>query len=113
MGQQDNSVYEGVAEALVEVLGLEPEEVRPDASIAGDLGAESLDVVDLLFHLKRRFGVQANVADIRTELVQAAAQTDVDESDEEAMEPLWQQVTVTHVVEWVKQHQSAPEGSRQ
>ena len=43
---------------LVEALNLDEDEVRPAATLQGDLGAESIDLVDILFRLEREFGVR-------------------------------------------------------
>ena len=46
-----------VRKRVAEVLALQPEEVRADASLVDDLGADSLDLVDLMFTLEKEFGI--------------------------------------------------------
>jgi acyl carrier protein len=40
-----------VAEVLVEALNVEEDEIRPAATLQGDLGAESIDYLDIVFRL--------------------------------------------------------------
>src|SRR5215469_649558 len=47
-----------VAEVLVEALNVEEDEVRPAATLQGDLGAESIDFLDIVFRLEREFGIK-------------------------------------------------------
>lgn len=53
-----DEIYEKVQDTLVDALGLEPDEVTPDATLAGDLGAESIDYLDIVFRLEKAFGVK-------------------------------------------------------
>jgi acyl carrier protein len=50
--------FERVKKIIVDKLGVNPEEVTPEASIKDDLGADSLDVVDLIMDLEDEFGMQ-------------------------------------------------------
>src|SRR5262245_53430196 len=47
-----------VARVLVEALNVEEDEVRPAATLQGDLGAESIDFLDIVFRLEREFGIK-------------------------------------------------------
>lgn len=51
-------IYEKVVATLVDSLNVEPEEIRPDATLQGDLGAESIDFLDIVFRLERGFGIK-------------------------------------------------------
>ena len=51
-------VYEKVQAALVDALGVDDEEVTPDATMVGDLGAESIDFLDIVFKLEKAFDIQ-------------------------------------------------------
>jgi acyl carrier protein len=53
-----------VTEALVGALGVEEDEVTKDATVLGDLGAESIDLLDILFRLERKLGVKIQAADL-------------------------------------------------
>lgn len=46
-----------VRDCLVTVLGVDADEVQPEASLIDDLGAESIDFVDLIFRMEKTFGI--------------------------------------------------------
>jgi acyl carrier protein len=50
-------VLEGVKECLAKVLDVPVESIREDSKIIHDLGADSLDFLDLSFHIQQKFGV--------------------------------------------------------
>ncbi|MFN8062793.1 MAG: acyl carrier protein [Vicinamibacterales bacterium] len=52
------SVADKVKAIIVEQLGVEEEEVTPDASFVEDLGADSLDTVELVMALEEEFGLE-------------------------------------------------------
>ncbi len=56
--QMDPVVWEKVQHAVAEALGLDDDEVEMDARLIEDLGAESLDFLDLVFRLERAFGIK-------------------------------------------------------
>ena len=51
-------VFEKVQTALVDALGVDEEEVTPEATMVGDLGAESIDFLDIVFRLEKSFGIE-------------------------------------------------------
>ncbi len=51
-------IYEKVSATLVEALNVDEDEIRPDATLQGDLGAESIDFLDIVFRLEREFGIK-------------------------------------------------------
>ena len=51
-------VFDGVKDALVEALAVDDEEVTPDATLVGDLGAESIDLLDIVFRLEKAFDIK-------------------------------------------------------
>ncbi len=51
-------VFEKVQAALVDALGVDEEEVTPDATLVGDLGAESIDFLDIVFRLEKAFDIK-------------------------------------------------------
>jgi acyl carrier protein len=51
-------IYTKVSDTLVEALNVEPEDVKPTATLQGDLGAESIDFLDIVFRLEREFGIK-------------------------------------------------------
>jgi acyl carrier protein len=52
------SVAEKVKSIIVEQLGVDEEEVTPDASFVDDLGADSLDTVELVMAFEEEFGIE-------------------------------------------------------
>src|SRR3954466_846566 len=56
----DGAVFEAVAIAL----GVNDDEVTRDATLLGDLGAESIDLLDILFRIERATGVKIEAADL-------------------------------------------------
>jgi acyl carrier protein len=53
-----------VKEAVVEALALDEDEVTPDATLMDDLGAESIDLLDILFRIEKSTGVKIEAADL-------------------------------------------------
>ena len=53
-----NEIFEKVSATLVEALTVDEEDVKPDATLQGDLGAESIDFLDIVFRLEREFGIK-------------------------------------------------------
>ena len=51
-------VFEKVKEIVVEQLGVEDEVIKPDTSFIDDLGADSLDIVELIMALEEEFDLQ-------------------------------------------------------
>ena len=51
-------VFEKVREALVDALGVDDDEVTPEATLVGDLGAESIDFLDIVFRLEKSFDIK-------------------------------------------------------
>ena len=52
------NTFEQVKEVIVEQLNVSPEEVKPEANFVEDLGADSLDVVEMIMALEERFGIE-------------------------------------------------------
>ena len=53
-----DEIYSKVTQVLVEALNVEEEEITPAATLQGDLGAESIDMLDIVFRLEREFGIR-------------------------------------------------------
>ncbi|MBZ4664988.1 MAG: acyl carrier protein [Mahella sp.] len=75
-------LFEKIRDVIVDQLGVEPDEVKLESSFIDDLGADSLDIVELIMALEEEF--------------------DMEIPDEEA-EKL---TTVNDVVEYIKSHQA-------
>ena len=53
----EEEIFEKVQTALVDALGVDDDEVTPDATLVGDLGAESIDFLDIVFRLEQAFSI--------------------------------------------------------
>jgi acyl carrier protein len=53
-----DEIYDKVTATLVDSLNVDEDEIRPDATLQGDLGAESIDFLDIVFRLERGFGIK-------------------------------------------------------
>jgi len=51
-------IFEKVKAALVDALALDDDEVTPEATLIGDLGAESIDFLDIVFKLEKAFDIK-------------------------------------------------------
>jgi acyl carrier protein len=51
-------VYDKIATVLVEALNVDQNEIQPAATLQGDLGAESIDFLDIVFRLEREFAIK-------------------------------------------------------
>jgi acyl carrier protein len=51
-------IYGKVTRVLVEALNVDEDEVTPEATLQADLGAESIDFLDIVFRLEREFGIK-------------------------------------------------------
>ena len=73
---QVDAVYPAVAKTIADALGCDLDEVKPDASLIDDLGAESIDFLDLVFRLERTFKLKIPrgkiIEDARGDLPEAA-----------------------------------------
>ncbi len=63
MGDFDEKIYEKVKTIVVEQLGISYGDVTPDASFVEDLGADSLDVVELVMALEEEFDLKISDED--------------------------------------------------
>lgn len=53
-----SSIFDQVKAIIVEQLGVDPEDVKSEASFVDDLGADSLDIVELVMALEEKFDLQ-------------------------------------------------------
>jgi acyl carrier protein len=56
--QSQDEIFSKVSATLVEALNVEEDEIRPTSTLQGDLGAESIDFLDIVFRLEREFGIK-------------------------------------------------------
>lgn len=57
MALAQEEIFEKVQDALVDALGVEDDEVTTEATLVGDLGAESIDFLDIVFKLEKSFDI--------------------------------------------------------
>jgi len=56
--QSQSEIYEKVSATLVDALNVDEGDIKPTATLKGDLGAESIDFLDIVFRLEREFGIK-------------------------------------------------------
>jgi acyl carrier protein len=56
--QSQDEIFSKVSATLVEALNVEEDEIKPTSTLQGDLGAESIDFLDIVFRLEREFGIK-------------------------------------------------------
>jgi acyl carrier protein len=54
----EDEVFEKVKETLIDALGVDDDEVTAEATLTGDLGAESIDFLDIVFRLEKAFDIK-------------------------------------------------------
>ena len=52
----NDDIFAKVRTVLIEALGADEDEITPQATLFGDLGAESIDILDISFQLEQAFG---------------------------------------------------------
>jgi acyl carrier protein len=58
MAQSRDEIFSKVQGVLADALGVDEDEVTPEASLREDLGAESIDFLDISFRLEKAFGIK-------------------------------------------------------
>jgi acyl carrier protein len=58
MAMSRDEIFNKVRETLVDALAVEPDEVNENATLTGDLGAESIDFLDIVFRLEKSFNIK-------------------------------------------------------
>jgi acyl carrier protein len=64
----ESANYEAVQTAVANALGIDEDEVTPEATLMDDLGAESIDLLDILFRIERSTGVKIQASDLGDEI---------------------------------------------
>lgn len=64
MAITEDKVLDSVRQSVGEALGVPVGEVLPAATLFDDLGAESIDLLDILFRIEKRTGVKIKAADV-------------------------------------------------
>jgi len=58
MAMTRDQILQEIQGVLVDALGVDEEEVKPDATLMADLGAESIDFLDIVFRMEKAFGIK-------------------------------------------------------
>jgi len=58
MAMSREEIFQEVQEVLVDALGVDEDEVTAGTTLIGDLGAESIDFLDIVFRLEKAFGIK-------------------------------------------------------
>ena len=58
MAASRDEIFEQVQEVMIDALGVDDDEVTQEATLMGDLGAESIDFLDIVFRLEKTFGIK-------------------------------------------------------
>jgi acyl carrier protein len=58
MAKSRDEIFQEVQEVLVDALGVDDDEVKAEATLMGDLGAESIDFLDIVFRLEKAFEIK-------------------------------------------------------
>ncbi len=58
MPMSKDEIFQKVKDVLVEALSVDEDEVTPEATLTGDLGAESIDFLDIVFRLEKSFNIK-------------------------------------------------------
>ena len=58
MAMSRDEIFQEVQKVMVDALGVDDDEVTAEAILMGDLGAESIDFLDIVFRLEKAFGIK-------------------------------------------------------
>lgn len=64
MPMTDDEIFEKVQAVLEDALGVDDDEVTMEATLGPDLGAESIDYLDIVFRLEKAFGIKIDQAEL-------------------------------------------------
>lgn len=67
MGYTAEEVFGKVTDIVCEALGVDEDEVKPESTLAGDLGMESIDMLDIVFQLEKAFSIKIDKGELSWE----------------------------------------------
>jgi acyl carrier protein len=79
-----SSTLEDITEIIVELLGVEPEDVKPESRFREELDADSLDLVELIMAFEEKFGAEISDEDAQTITTVGEAVAYIDSHSEDA-----------------------------
>lgn len=59
-----DEIFAKIKDVLVDALAVDEDEVTPEATLTRDLGAESIDFLDIVFKLEQAFGIKVNKGEL-------------------------------------------------
>jgi acyl carrier protein len=68
--KSETEIFEQLKPLLVEVLGVRPDQIHPHCELVGDLGAESIDLLDLTFRIEEAFKVRIEANELERQAIQ-------------------------------------------
>lgn len=74
MSDQTVEIFPIVQQTLADALGVDEFEVKPESSLVEDLGAESIDFLDVLFRLEKKFSINIPREELFPEDILASAE---------------------------------------
>ncbi len=60
----EKEMFGKIQDTLSQALGVEKEDIRPESSLVRDLGAESIDFIDIIFRLEKAFDIKIPSGDL-------------------------------------------------
>lgn len=60
----EQGIYDGLRSILIEAMRIDPEKITPQSRLFSDLGAESLDILDIRFRIQEMFGFQISDGEV-------------------------------------------------
>ena len=69
-----DEIFDKVRSALVDALGVDEDDVTPNATMVGDLGAESIDFLDIVFRLEKAFNIKISRGELFPEDVLSSSE---------------------------------------
>jgi acyl carrier protein len=96
---QEKEIFEKVKDAIVDALCVEDKEVTAESSLFEDLGAESLDLLDIIFRLEKTFGIKIPRGNVVLEILATAGVKEEDMIVDGAVTELGAQLLREHMSE--------------
>jgi acyl carrier protein len=102
----NDEIFQKVQTTLVDALGVDEDDVRHDATLQGDLGAESIDFLDIVFRLERNFDIKIPRGELFPENVAADPEMILDgKLTEKGIEELRSKMPYVDLTEFAKDPQ--------
>ncbi|MDH5356546.1 MAG: phosphopantetheine-binding protein [Gammaproteobacteria bacterium] len=79
INQNKEHILSELQNILVEALRVDPKEITPEARIFSDLGAESIDILDIQFQIERSFGLKLDQNELIENLGEDLSAHEIDE----------------------------------